>query len=63
MVKSFQVAILKKSVLIPQRSGSLDIGSMDLEVQLLFQQIRDFFGRTRSRMVNIICSSGNKTLN
>ena len=62
--KSFQVAILKKSVLIPQRSGSLDIGSMDLEVPVAIPtNQRDFFGRTRSRMVNIICSSGNKTLN
>ena len=61
--KSFQVAILKKSVLIPQRSGSLDIGSMDLEVPVAIPtNQRDFFGRTRSRMVNIICSSGNKTL-
>ena len=62
--KSFQVAILKKSVLIPQRSGSLDISSMDLEVPVAIPtNQRDFFGRTRSRMVNIICSSGNKTLN
>ena len=61
--KSFQVAILKKSVLIPQRSGSLDIASMDLEVPVAIPtNQRDFFGRTRSRMVNIICSSGNKTL-
>ena len=61
--KSFQVAILKKSVLIPQRSGSLDIASMDLEVPVVIPtNQRDFFGRTRSRMVNIICSSGNKTL-
>lgn len=61
--KSFQVAILKKSVLIPQRSGSLDIGSMDLEVPVAIPtNQRDFFGRTRSRMVNVICSSGNKTL-
>ena len=61
--KSFQVAILKKSVLIPQRSGSLDITSMDLEVPVAIPtNQRDFFGRTRSRMVNIICSSGNKTL-
>lgn len=62
--KSFQVAILKKSVLIPQRSGYLDISSMDLEVPVAIPtNQRDFFGRTRSRMVNIICSSGNKTLN
>ena len=62
--KSFQVAILKKSVLIPQRSGTLDISSMDLDVPVAIPtNQRDFFGRTRSRMVNIICSSGNKTLN
>ena len=61
--KSFKVSVLKKSVLIPQRSGSLDIGSMDLEVPVAIPtNQRDFFGRTRSRMVNIICSSGNKTL-
>ena len=61
--KSFQVAILKKSVLIPQRSGSLDITSMDLEVPVAIPtNQRDFFGRTRSRMVNIICSSGVNTL-
>ena len=62
--KLFQVAILKKSVLIPQRSGTLDISSMDLDVPVAIPtNQRDFFGRTRSRMVNIICSSGNKTLN
>ena len=36
---------------------------MDLEVPVAIPtNQRDFFGRTRSRMVNIICSSGNKTL-
>ena len=61
--KSLKVITLKKTVLIPQRSGSLDIGSMDLEVPVAIPtNQRDFFGRTRSRMVNIICSSGNKTL-
>lgn len=61
--KSLKVITLKKSVLIPQRSGSLDIGSMDLEVPVAIPtNQRDFFGRSRSRMVNIICSSGNKTL-
>ena len=61
--KSLKVITLKKSVLIPQRSGSLDIGSMDLEVPVAIPtNQRDFFGRTRSRMVNIICSSGDKTL-
>ena len=61
--KSLKVITLKKSVLIPQRSGSLDIGSMDLEVPVAIPtNQRDFFGRTRSRMVNIICSSGNKTI-
>ena len=61
--KSLKVITLKKSVLIPQRSGSLDIGSMDLEVPVAIPtNQRDFFGRARSRMVNIICSSGNKTL-
>ncbi|MFL2564014.1 MAG: BatD family protein [Flavobacteriales bacterium] len=61
--KSLKVITLKKSVLIPQRSGSLDIGSMDLEVPVAIPtNQRDFFGRTRSRTVNIICSSGNKSL-
>ena len=36
---------------------------MDLDVPVAIPtNQRDFFGRTRSRMVNIICSSGNKTL-
>ena len=36
---------------------------MDLEVPVAIPtNQRDFFGRTRSRIVNIICSSGNKTL-
>ena len=61
--KSFRVITVKKTVLIPQRSGSLDIGSMDLEVPVAIPtNQRDFFGRTRSRMVNIICSTGNKIL-
>ena len=61
--KSLKVITLKKTILIPQRSGSLDIGSMDLEVPVAIPtNQRDFFGRARSRMVNIICSSGDKTL-
>ena len=61
--KSFQVATLKKMVLIPQRSGKLDIAAMDLEVPVAIPtNQRDFFGRRRSRMINIICSTGNKTL-
>ena len=61
--KSFQVATLKKIVLIPQRSGKLDIASMDLEVPLAIPtNQRDFFGRRRSRMINIICSTGNKII-
>ena len=61
--KSFQVATLKKIVLIPQRSGKLDITSMDLEVPVAIPtNQRDFFGRRRSRMINIICSTGNKII-
>ncbi len=61
--KSFQVATLKKIVLIPQRSGKLDIASMDLEVPVAIPtNQRDFFGRRRSRMINIICSTGNKII-
>ena len=61
--KSFKVATLKKMVLIPQRSGTLNIAAMDLEVPVAIPtNQRDFFGRRRSRMINIICSTGNKTL-
>lgn len=61
--KSFQVATLKKLVLIPQRSGKLAISTMDLDVPVAIPtNQRDFFGRRRSRMINIICSTGNKTI-
>jgi len=61
--KAFQVATLKKLVLIPQRSGKLNIAAMDLEVPVAIPtNQRDFFGRRRSRIINIICSTGNKTL-
>jgi len=59
--KSWQVATLKKLVLIPQRSGKLTIAAMDLEVPVAIPtNQRDFFGRRRSRIINIICSTGNK---
>ena len=62
--KKFQVALLKKSVLIPQRSGKLPIASMELEVPVATPtNQRDFFGRRTSRIVNIICSSGKMVLN
>lgn len=61
--KKFQVATLKKLVLIPQRSGKLPIAGMDLEVPVAIPtNQRDFFGRRTSRMINIICSTGNKNL-
>ena len=62
--KKFQVALLKKLVLIPQRSGKLPIVAMDLEVPVATPtNQRDFFGRRTSRIVNIICSSGKMVLN
>jgi hypothetical protein len=62
--KKFQVAILKKLVLIPQRSGKLPIAGMDLDVPVAIPtNQRDFFGRRRSRMINIICSTGDKVIN
>jgi len=61
--KAFQVATLKKMVLIPQRSGKLTIDPMDLEVPVAIPtNQRDFFGRRQSRIIRIICSSGNKTI-
>ena len=61
--KKYQVATLKKLVLIPQRSGKLPIAGMDLEVPVAIPtNQRDFFGRRTSRMINIICSTGDKNL-
>ena len=61
--KKYQVATLKKLVLIPQRSGKLPIAKMELDVPVAIPtNQRDFFGRRRSRMINIICSTGDKTL-
>jgi hypothetical protein len=61
--KKYQVATLKKLVLIPQRSGKLPIAGMDLEVPVAIPtNQRDFFGRRTSRMINIICSTGDKEL-
>lgn len=62
--KKFQVATLKKLVLIPQRSGKLPIAGMDIDVPVAIPtNQRDFFGRRRSRMINIICSTGDKVIN
>lgn len=61
--KKYQVATLKKLVLIPQRSGKLPIAGMDLEVPVAIPtNQRDFFGRRTSRIINIICSTGDKNL-
>ena len=61
--KSWQVATLKKLVLIPQRSGKLTIASMDLEVPVAIPtNQRDFFGRRRSRIINIVRSTGAKII-
>jgi len=61
--KKFQVATLKKLVLIPQRSGNLSIAEMELEVPVAIPtNQRDFFGRRTSRMITIICSTGSKSL-
>ena len=57
--KKYKVATLKKLILIPQRSGKLPIVGMDLEVPVAIPtNQRDFFGRKRSRMINILCSTG-----
>lgn len=59
----YQVATLKKLVLIPQRTGKLDIASMELDVPVYIPtNQRDFFGRRRSRAINIICSTGDKSI-
>ena len=61
--KKYQVATLKKLVLIPQRSGNLPIEGMELNVPVAIQtNTRDFFGRPRSRMINIICATNDKNL-
>ncbi|MDG1849652.1 MAG: BatD family protein [Flavobacteriales bacterium] len=61
--KTFKVATLKKLVLIPQRSGTLTLDAMDLEVPVAIPtNQRDFFGRIQSRIITIICSSGVKVL-
>ena len=61
--KKFQVALLKKLVLIPQHSGALPIAPMELEVPVATPtNQRDFFGRRTSRIVNIICSTGKRML-
>lgn len=61
--KKFQVALLKKLVLIPQHSGALSIAPMELEVPVATPtNQRDFFGRRTSRIVNIICSTGKRML-
>lgn len=61
--KKFQVATLKKLILTPQRSGDLSIAGMDLEVPVYIPtNQRDVFGRRRSKMIQIICSTGNRTI-
>lgn len=61
--EKFQVALLKKMVLIPQHSGALSIAPMELEVPVVTPtNQRDFFGRRTSRILNIICTTGKKML-
>ena len=60
----FQVATIKKVILIPQRSGDLEISSLDIDVPVAIPtNQRDIFGRRRSRMINILCSSATRILN
>lgn len=59
----FKVATIKKMILIPQKSGDLTISSFDIDVPTAIPtNQRDIFGRRRSRMINIACSSGTKKL-
>jgi tetrahydromethanopterin S-methyltransferase subunit F len=59
----FKVATIKKIILIPQRSGNLTISSFDIDVPVAIpSNQRDIFGRRRSKMINVVCSSGNKNL-
>lgn len=59
----FKVATIKKMILIPQKSGDLTISSFDIDVPTVIPtNQRDIFGRRRSRMINIGCSSGTKKL-
>ena len=61
--KKYQVATLKKLALIPQRSGKLPIAGMELNVPVAIPtNQRDFFGRRRTRIINIICATGDKNL-
>lgn len=59
----YQVATLKKVVLIPQRSGTLNVSAMELDVPVYIPtNQRDFFGRRRSRAINLVCSTGDKNI-
>lgn len=60
----YQVATLKLLTLIPQREGELTIEQMELDVPVhIPTNQRDFFGRRRSRTINIICATGDKKIN
>lgn len=60
----YQVATLKLLTLIPQREGVLTIEQMELDVPVhIPTNQRDFFGRRRTRTININCATGDKKIN
>ena len=62
--KVFKVATIKKVILIPQKVGELNITKMQLDVPVVIKtNQRDIFGRQRSRLINIICSTEDKIIN
>ncbi len=62
--KVFKVATIKKVILIPQKVGELNITKMQLDVPVVVKtNQRDIFGRQRSRLINIICSTKDKIIN
>ncbi|MDC1265838.1 BatD family protein [Flavobacteriaceae bacterium] len=62
--EDYRYAILRKTVLYPQKTGELNIEPLSLDVTVeVPSQRRDVFGRSFMSTVNRTLSSGNRTIN
>ena len=62
--EDYRYAILRKTVLYPQKTGKLTIEPLSLDVTVeVPSQRRDVFGRSFMNTVNRTVSSGNRTIN
>lgn len=62
--KQVRYIVIKKAVLIPQKSGKLIIEPMEMEIDAgVFTGKRDFFGNMMSRSITYTASTGRRVIN